>query len=194
MFDRNHPCWYPLRVSYTSDSRLFKLKDMLDKEPSIEQTYIPLEYRTKNFQTQLVPAINNIIFVRSTFNNLNDVRHATNQYEPLRYIMRPVIDGNWEHSEVLYVPDKMMDQFIRVTNDRSSAVIFLDNPKFAFKPGVKARITQGLYAGVVGEVKRIQKNLCLVVAIHGVAAAAILHVPRQHLHYLSDEEYAQLTS
>lgn len=52
----------------------------------------------------------------------------------------------------------MMDQFIRVTDSRHDDVIFLDNPDFAFKPGIKACITEGLYAGVVGEVKRIQKT------------------------------------
>lgn len=194
MFDRYQSCWYPLRVSYTSESRLMRLKEMLDHEERIEQTYVPMEYRTKNFQTQLVPAINNIIFVRATFDDLNLVRHDSYQYEPLRYIMRPVIEGKWEHTEVLSVPTKMMDQFMRVTNIRSSEVIYLDNPDFAFKPGVKACITEGMYAGVVGEVKRIQKNLCLVVAIQNVAAAAILHVPRRNLRYMTDEEYCQFLS
>jgi transcription antitermination factor NusG len=193
MLDRDKILWYPLRVSHSSASRLLKLQELLREEEFIEQTYVPMEYRTKDFKTQLVPVISNLIFVRATYNQLNVVRHSTNLYAPLRYMMRPVTEGQQRHSEILYVPDKMMDQFIRVTDGRHDDVIFLDNPDFAFKPGIKACITEGLYAGVVGEVKRIQKNLCLVVAIQGVAAAAILHVPRHHLCYLSDEDYSQLT-
>ena len=193
MLDRDQTLWYPLRISHASPSRLLKMQEMLRDEKLIEQTYIPMEYRTKDFQTQLVPVISNILFVRATYNHLNEVRHSTNLYAPLRYMMRPVMEGQQHHSEILYVPDKMMEQFIRVTDSRHDDVIFLDNPDFAFKPGIKACITEGLYAGVVGEVKRIQKNLCLVVAIQGVAAAAILHVPRHHLCYLSDEDYSKLT-
>ena len=48
----------------------------------------------------------------------------------------------------------------------------------------KVCITDGFYTGVVGVVKHIKKNLCVVVAIEGVAAAAIMHVQRQHLKYV----------
>ena len=193
MLNREQPYWYPLRVSHASPSRLMKLQEMLRQEELIAQTYIPMEYRTKDFQTQLVPAINNIIFVRATYNNLNQVRHDSYHYAPLRYMMQPVTIDNRQQSEIIHVPDKMMEQFIRVSDSRTENVIFLDNPDFAFKPGIKASILEGPYAGIVGEVKRIQKNLCLVVAIQGVVAAAILHVPRRQLRYLSDEEYHQLS-
>ena len=32
-----------------------------------------------------------------------------------------------------------------------------------------------------------KKNLCVVVAIDGVAAAAIMYVPRKHLRYIKDD-------
>lgn len=168
------------------------MKHMLEKEATVSETYIPMEYRTENFHTELVPAINNIIFVRTTYNHLKDIRQNQHLFEPLRYIMRPVFDGKETTSEVLHVPDSMMKDFIRVTSERQSNVIFLDNLDFACKPGMKACITEGLYTGVMGVVKRIKKNLCIVIPIEGVAAAAIMHVPRKHLRYISDVEYEEL--
>lgn len=168
------------------------MKHMLEKEATVSETYIPMEYRTENFHTELVPAINNIIFVRTTYNHLKDIRQNQHLFEPLRYIMRPVFDGKETTSEVLHVPDSMMKDFIRVTSERQSNVIFLDNLDFACKPGMKACITEGLYTGVMGVVKRIKKNLCIVIPIEGVAAAAIMHVPLKHLRYISDAEYEEL--
>lgn len=94
MLDRDKILWYPLRVSHSSASRLLKLQELLREEELIEQTYVPMEYRTKDFKTQLVPVISNLIFVRATYNQLNVVRHSTNLYAPLRYMMRPVTEGS----------------------------------------------------------------------------------------------------
>lgn len=192
MLNRDTTLWFPLRVRHSSTPRLMAMKHMLEKEATVSETYIPMEYRTENFHTELVPAINNIIFVRTTYNHLKDIRQNQHLFEPLRYIMRPVFDGKETTSEVLHVPDSMMKDFIRVTSERQSNVIFLDNLDFACKPGMKACITEGLYTGVMGVVKRIKKNLCIVIPIEGVAAAAIMHVPRKHLRYISDVEYEEL--
>jgi hypothetical protein len=192
MLNRDTTLWFPLRVRHSSTPRLMAMKHLLEKEATVSETYIPMEYRTENFHTELVPAINNIIFVRTTYNHLKDIRQNQHLFEPLRYIMRPVFDGKETTSEVLHVPDSMMKDFIRVTSERQSNVIFLDNLDFACKPGMKACITEGLYTGVMGVVKRIKKNLCIVIPIEGVAAAAIMHVPRKHLRYISDAEYEEL--
>lgn len=184
MLDHDAIYWFPLRIRHSSTPRLMTMKDLLDKEDGVMETYVPMEYRTEDYHTELVPVINNIIFVRSTYNNLKDIRQNQSRLEPLRYIMHPVFDGKETISEIVYVPDVMMQTFIRVTKDRQNNVIFLDNLEFACKPGAKVCITDGFYTGVVGVVKHIKKNLCVVVAIEGVAAAAIMHVQRQHLRYV----------
>jgi len=180
--------WFPLRIRHSSVPRLMTLKDYLDREEGILETYVPMEYRTENYHTELVPVINNIIFVRCTYNTLKALRQNQTRYEPLRYIMHFVSDGKTSMPEVMYVPDTMMQTFIRVTKDKQDNVIFLDNLEFACKPGTKVCITDGVYTGVVGVVKHIKKNLCVVVAIEGVAAAAIMYVPRKHLRYMKEEE------
>lgn len=189
MLDYTKVHWFPLRVCHSTPKRLMTMQELLEKETLVEDTYIPMEYRTANAHTVLAPAINNILFVRSSYQSLREIRKSQYLYEPLRYIMHPVSDGKESRSEVLYVPQGMMQDFIRVTKERADNVIFLDNIDFACKPGMKVRITEGFYAGVTGVVKRIKKNLCVVLTIRGVAAAAIMYVPRHHLCYISDAEY-----
>ncbi|MBR5432850.1 MAG: hypothetical protein IK117_00265 [Bacteroidales bacterium] len=180
--------WFPLRIRHSSTPRLMTMKSMLDSEECVAETYVPMEYRTENYHTELMPVINNLIFVRTTYNSLKEIRQNQTKYEPLRYIMHYVSDGKNRILEVMYVPDAMMQTFIRVTKDKQDNVIFLDNLEFACKPGTKVCITDGVYTGVVGVVKHIKKNLCVVVAIEGVAAAAIMYVPRKHLRYVTEEE------
>jgi len=188
MLDRKAIYWYPLRVRHSSASRLLTMKERLDHEEGVRETYIPMEYRTEHGRTDYVPVINNLIFVRSSYNDLTDIRKNMLLYEPLRYIMHPVTENKMTHSEAIFVPDAMMQDFIRVTRERSDDVIFLDNLDFAFKPGIKAQITEGPYTGVTGVVKRIKKNICLILPIEQVAAVAILHVPRHHLRYIADDD------
>ena len=188
MFDNDATYWFPLRIRHSNPSRLLSLKAMLDEEKGIAETYVPMEYRTENYHTELVPVINNIIFVRSTYNVLKEIRQNQVRYEPLRYIMHKVSDGKESATEVMCVPDKMMQTFIRITQNRQNNVIFLDNLEFACKPGAKVCITDGIYTGVIGVVKHIKKSLCVVVAIEGVAAAAIMYVPRKHLRYVTEED------
>ncbi len=191
MLDRRTTYWYPLRVRHAHLSRLMAMKERLDKEELVRKTYVPMIYQTENDRTRLVPAINNIIFVRSTYDALTEIRKNQFLYEPLRYIMHPVFDGKDTTTEALYVPDGMMQKFIRVTEEQRDNIIFLDNLDFACKPGMKARITDGPYTGVTGVVRHIKKNLCVIIPIERVAAVAIMHVPREHLRYISDNEYEE---
>jgi len=182
--------WFPMRVSYSHPARLMKLKQQLDQEANVAQTYIPMEFKqTGPEKMQLTPAITNYIFIRVSLRDLRDIKGNKHDYEPLRYVMHPVLDANYrEHTEVLYVPDKLMDDFIRVSSEASDKVIFLDNMQFACRPGQKVLITEGPFTGVHGIVKSIKKHLCVVIPIENVMAVAITNVPKKSLLYLPDEE------
>ena len=183
--NRHSLLWYPMRVSYSSPSRLLQLQEQLSQEPGIQQAYVPMEYRVSEGGMQPLPAIDNLLFLHTTYHDLSQVRRSCNLYEPLRYIMRPVIDDDGgEHSEVLYVPDAEMQQFIRVTSERSDQVVYLHNLAFACRPGARVQIIEGPFRGVEGIVKSIQKHLCVVIPIKDVAAVAITGIPKKHLIYL----------
>ena len=188
MIDKSANLWYPLRISYSSDSRVMKLKDLLDNEDGVE-TYVPMTYKRVDSRLQLVPALNNILFVYTTFAKLETIKNNKTLYEPLRYMMHFVTEENGvKHSEVIYVPDQSMNDFIRVTSTQNEHVEYLRNMDFVYRPGTKVQIVDGVFKGVKGIVKRIKKNMCVVVPVGGVAAVAITSIPRSFLEGLVDAE------
>ena len=195
MLKRDEIHWFPLRIRHSNASRLLRLQALLDEEPGVERTFIPMRFKKVAAEKMdFAPAVDNLLFIRVTYDDLSRIKEKKALYEPIRYIMRPVLEpDNTEHSEVLYVADAMMDDFIRVTSEESDKVVWLDNLDFACKPSQAVQITEGQFAGVKGRIKRIQGNVCVVIPIEQTAAVAIRNLPRKHLRYLSEEESARLS-
>ena len=165
------------------------LKAFLDREEDVEQTFVPMEYRRVNdTKMDFVPAISNLLFIRVTLQRLRTIKANKQLYEPLRYIMRTVVDAeDCRQSEVLYVADGKMDDFIRVSSQATDQVVFLNNLDFACRPSALVQITEGPFAGIKGRVKSFKKHLCVVIPIEDVAAVAITNVPKKCLLYLPEE-------
>jgi transcription antitermination factor NusG len=76
------------------------------------------------------------------------------------------------------VPERQMDNFIRVASVQDDRLLYLDpNNEFLQKPGHRVRITDGDFKDAEGVIKRIKNNKRIVVEIKGVAAIAITFVP-----------------
>ena len=76
-----------------------------------------------------------------------------------------------------------MEAFIMVTsvhNNNAQDIEVLE-PKPQYATGDLVRVTDGVYKGATGIVKRIKKDRKLLVAITGVAVVAISHIPMCYL-------------
>jgi hypothetical protein len=191
MIQENDIHWFPLRLSYASLALLERTKALLDKETTVEATYVPMSFiKVSDTKMDFSPQIVNILFIRTALKSLKAIKANKALYEPLRFIMHTVYDVKYNHStEVLYIPDKQMNDFIRVTSEANDQVIFLDNLEYACRPSQNVQIIDGPFAGVCGRIKRIKGNICVVIPIEQTAAVAVLNIPRKHLRYLSDQEY-----
>lgn len=189
-FKENELHWFPLRIRNSSLSRLETMKQRLELQQGIDETYAPMGFiKVSMKKMDFAPILMNYIFVRSSFSRLVSIKSNLDQFEPLRFIMHPVYNEKFErHSEVLYISDKMMADFIRITQEENDKVIFLTNPNYAFKPSHAVQITEGEFAGVVGRIKRIRGARCVVLPIGNELMPAILDVPNKHLRYLTEEE------
>ena len=190
MLKRDEIHWFPLRIRHSNASRLLRLQSLLEEEPGVERTFIPMRFKKVAAEKMdFAPASDNLLFIRVTYDDLSRIKEKKALYEPIRYIMHPVLESdNTEHSEVLYVADGQMNDFIRVTSEESDKVVWLDNLDFACKPSQAVQITEGQFAGVKGRIKRIQGNVCVVIPIEQTAAVAIRNLPRKYLRYLTEEE------
>ena len=139
------------------------------------------------------PFLLNYIFVRSTFLDLVSLKQNRELFEPLRFVMHPALDNDLNvHHEVLFIPDRKMEDYIRVTKEENEKVVFLNNMKYACKPSQEVQITEGRFAGVIGRIKRIRGQRCVVLPMGNEMAAAVVDVPNRHLRYLTKEETDRL--
>ena len=169
--------WFPMRVTY---QREMKVKAELDRL-GIEN-FVPMRYKVVERQNDgdtelrrvLVPAINNLIFVRSTQERLSELKQTNEVLEPLRYMMDRT--ASLEHA-IMTVADREMENFMRVASRTDDSVMFLDEETVVGKEGKRVEIMGGAFEGVTGVIRRVKRCKRVVVEIEGVASVAIAYVP-----------------
>ena len=177
--------WFPMRVTY---QREMKVKAELDRL-GIEN-FVPMRYKVVESQNDgdtelrrvLVPAINNLIFVRSTQERVSELKRRNEVLEPLRYMMGHTAAS--EHS-IMTVADRKMENFMRVASRTDDSVMFLDNETVVGKEGKRVEIMGGAFEGVTGVIRRVKRCKRVVVEIEGVASVAIAYVPAGVLKVIS---------
>lgn len=194
MFKANDCHWFPMRVRNSSIPRLQTLVSRLEHEKDIDEAYVPFGFiKVQRTKMDYAPFLLNYIFIRSTFTKLVSVKQNQELYEPLRFVMHPVYDDNYnKHDEVLFISDKTMEDYKRITAEENEKVIFLNNLNYACKPGQEVQITEGEFTGVIGRIKRIKGLRCVVLPIGKELAPAIVDVPSKHLRYLTKEEVERM--
>ena len=190
MLSENDLHWFPMRIRNSSVNRLETMIDRLAKSEDVEDAYAPLSFiKVSMKKMDFAPSLLNYIFVRATFGKLVKVKSNRERFEPLRFVMHPVYDEKYvRRDEVLYISDKKMEDYQRLTAEKNEKVIFLDNPNYAFKPSQAVQITEGEFTGIVGRIKRIKGLRCVVLPIGNEMAAAVVDIPSKHLRYLTEEE------
>lgn len=167
-----------MRVTYHREMKIKALLDEIGIENFVPMRYELVETKNGNKKKMLVPAIHNLIFVRSTQECLTQLKMTRQAFAPMRYIMKRTPD---EKKEIMHVPDEQMNNFMRVASVQDDRVMFLDNNAFINKVGQRVKVNDGFFAGVEGVIKRINKNKRVVVQLEGLAAVAIAFVPSNQI-------------
>ena len=165
--------WFPMRVTY---SRGLQVRDELTRL-GIEH-FLPMktvlcdEYGSQP-RHELVPAVANLIFIRSTKGVITGLKHTSAVLEPLRFM----IDRTTEDKRIMTVPDRQMQNFMRVASVADDRILYLDQVQWVGKEGRRVRVTGGVFKGTEGVIRRVRRNKCVCVEIAGVVAVAIAFVP-----------------
>lgn len=160
--------WYVMRVTYQREVAAKQSMDALGVE-----TYLPVQtLRRRNargrFCKVTVPLVHNFLFVHSERSVIDDIKTYRLPY--LRYATC-VRDGQ---REIMVVPDRQMESFIRVVGEGDKPALFLDPAAVNLSLGDRVRIIDGPLAGVEGTFMRLQggRGRRVVVKIDMVAAVA----------------------
>lgn len=164
----NRPHWYALKVFY---NRVVYLKSLLD--PAGAETYVPMHTveqfdsgRLTYVEKQLIPSL---LFVRCDERWLVKFKSDHNgdfMYYTEAGSNRPGV-----------IRDEEMRSFILVTSaDAGRHVKYFGADAPQYHTGDHVRVTDGIYKGAEGYIKRIKKDRKLVVAVTGVAVVAVSYI------------------
>ena len=177
--------WFPMRVTYGREMKVKGELDRLEIENFVPMTYRIVEVRnngdtgqrkgeSSELRRALVPAINNLIFVHLTQERISELKRTNEVLEPLRYMMDHTAE---EAHVILTVPDRQMENFMRVAKVTDDSVMFLDEETVVGKEGKRVRIMGGVFEGVEGVIRRVKRCKRVVVELDGIASVAIAFVP-----------------
>ena len=142
--------WFAVRVTY---GRELALKAFLDEEKI--ENFIPMrrDYVVKDGRRicKFVPAVHNLVFIRSTRKRIDTLKDRAGMNIPIRYIM------NRENHLPVIVPEDQMRSFILVAGTYEESVIYVEPAELQLVRGQKVRVK--------GEFSRVQwGNLSVSVA------------------------------
>lgn len=136
------------------------------------QYFIPKHYVLRNHngrkERRYVPLIPNMVFVRARYARLEEFKR---NHPYLRYATRKVEGTN----RIMKVPDKEMEDFIRVTREREDAVRYFRPEEIDLRQGVKVRIHGGSLDGVVGTLMKVKgaRSRELVLMLEDLVAMSV---------------------
>lgn len=159
-----------------------KVKEELDKLQI--ENYLPMQYQLVDHEgerrRELVPAIHNLLFVHHSQEEITRLKMFNKNCVTMQYMVRhsPLEESL---SEIIIVPESQMNNFIHVTSQTSSDLVYLKYEDFLDKASKKVKVIDGNFAGAEGVIKRIKKNRVVVVLLKGVAAVAITNIRPEYL-------------
>ena len=169
------PCsWYLLRVSY---SRELKIKAFLDSMGI--RTFVPMIWRKRTVdgkaEKKLVPAVSNLCFVYWTRSGIDSFIRGYGDNSPVHYY--------WDRTSnnPLPVPDKPMEDFIRVSSSMDEDLIYLTEISDKLREGQTVKVRSGSFAGVTGRIVRIRKSRRILVELPGSLAVASTYVSPENV-------------
>ena len=172
--------WYALRVSY---SRVLKIQSEL--QGLGVRTFVPMMWKrcpvkpgmtqpgksgTTKLQKRLVPAVSNLCFVQWTQADVERYIQGYGDKSPVHFY--------WDRtsSSRLVVPDKAMEDFIKVSSSMDEDLIYITEISEKLREGQTVMVKNGPFQGVEGKVVRIRKSRRVLVDLPGMLAVATTFV------------------
>ena len=171
--------WYALRATY---SRELKVQDLLNERGV--RTFIPMMWRKRTVagkqEKKLVPAVSNLCFVYWTKAEIDEFIRSFGEATPVHYY--------WDRTtqSPLTVPDKPMQDFIKVSSSLDEDLIYLTEISDKLREGQMVKVRSGSFAGVTGKIVRIRKSRRILVELPGSLAVASTYVSPENVEIVTE--------
>ena len=152
--------WYAIKVYY---NRMKQLREQLAVDGI--RFFIP-------------SMVSSLLFVQASNDYLMQFEEG---YRGRLWVYRDLLTG-----KPSAIPEREMEVFIFVCTAGQQGLSYLGEDKPEYHKGDRVRVTDGIFKGAEGYVKRIKKDRRLVVSIRGVVAVATSYIPPQFLEIISE--------
>lgn len=187
--DPDATVWFALRATY---SRELKVQALLNERGL--RTFVPMMWRRcpvkpgmtgtpssptrSGISRKLVPAVNNLCFVRWTKTALDSFIRSFGDASPVTYY--------WDRTanRPLTIPDKAMEDFIAVASTMDEDLIYITEISAKLREGQTVKVKEGPFKGVEGKIVRIRKSRRILVELPGMMAVASTYVAPEFLEIL----------
>lgn len=162
-------CWYVAHIKNLSGP---KIQERLN-ELGIKN-YLPYWTKVEAIQGRIVkkekPVPINLIFLFTTYDTCLNLIN----YEPMKLnFMRDFITKRF-----MVIPNKQMEDFMFLLNFSDKAIKVINKD---LRPGDKVRVIKGDFAGIEGELIRVQGHKRVVVRLKGLISLATTYIPGSFL-------------
>lgn len=152
--------WYAIKVYY---NRMTQLREQLTVDGI--RFFIP-------------SMVSSLLFVQASKDYLIQFEEG---YRGRLWVYRDLLTG-----KPSAIPEREMEVFIFVCTAGQQGLSYLGEDKPEYHKGDRVRVTNGVFKGAEGYIKRIKKDRRLVVSIRGVVAVATSYIPPQFLEIISE--------
>lgn len=168
-------CWYVLRVSYNREQNATEWL-----EGNGFEVFLPMRNEVRivggKRENASKPLIPNIIFVHSTFTALDQALHTPANNCLSYYYNHFFVEPNGKNPP-LTVPDRQMDNFIRLCHIDDPNILFVSHLECRFKSGDQVVVTSGPFKGITGRVVRVKRQQRVAIEIAGLGVVTTAYVP-----------------
>ena len=160
--------WYALKVLY---NKVFEIEAYL-KDKAFE-SYIPLKTVEMMWRGEKKicrkPAVSSLMFVRATEHAAIGLQRQLNN--------RIIVYCDRDTKRPAAIPEREMNIFRLVTSSGDRELEYFGGEDTVYHTGDRVRVTEGIFKGAEGYIRRIKGNRRLVVSIEGIVAVATSYIP-----------------
>jgi len=172
--------WYVFRASYGREDKAF---DYLVEDgiytyiaKKVVERYV--KGKRKRFLSPLIP---NLIFAYVTEEEAKRYVNDTPALSYLTYYYNHFETDANRKNPPLIVPNREMDQFVRVTSTKDRHLLFVEPAQCHYKGGEQVRVIEGAFAGVEGRVARVMGQQRVVVSLTKIGLVSTAYIPTAFL-------------
>lgn len=177
----NDVVWFAMSAPFSKEVEAQVLLQRYNIESFVPLSYKIVTKKDGNKVRKLVPAIHNLIFVKTTRLIIQEVKQ---RISILQFLTKPENGRNVP----IIIPERQMQQFITVCKSQNEDLTYLSPTEINLTKGTRIKIIGGPFDGVEGTFIKIKgyKKRRIVVSLLGIAAVATAEINPDYIQIIKN--------